>query len=181
MKTIDALIDGYGSLSVAQLLEPLAPKFQHQTLPESLGIHVRERDAFEKHAAWLFGLFDEFRLVPRTVVDDPVTGTVAIDAEMLGTLKGGKGDWKNECVMMIRLTEDGFKVLEVKEFVDSAKAIEMAQTHAPEDSGSQARDTSHISDPHSERKFDWRGLDPDLLIQLGAAVAIVVGIRRILF
>ncbi|KAI1122543.1 hypothetical protein F5Y10DRAFT_270983 [Nemania abortiva] len=180
MQTIDALLDGYGSLSVAKLLEPLAPDFHHQTLPESLGMPVRDRDAFGKHAAGIFDIFDEFKLVPRTIIDDPVTGVVAIDAEMLGTLKGGKGEWKNECVMMVKLTEDGLHVLEVREFVDSAKAMEMARTHAPDDFGCKASGSSDTSNTEDESLFDWGYMDSDLWIHLGAVVVILVGIRRIL-
>ncbi|KAI0455254.1 hypothetical protein F5B21DRAFT_472532 [Xylaria acuta] len=132
MQTINALLDGYGSLSVAQLLEPLDPDFHHRTLPESLEMPVRNRESFAKHAAGIFGVFEEFRMVPKAIIDDAISGIVVIEAQMLGTLKGGKGKWINECVMMVRLREDGLKVLDVREFVDSAKAMEMARTHAPE-------------------------------------------------
>jgi hypothetical protein len=181
MQTIDALLHGYGSLSVAKLLEPLAPDFHHQTLPESLGMPVRDRDTFKKHAAGIFGVFDEFEMVPRTIVDDPATGVVAIDAQMLGTLKGGKGEWKNECVMMVKLTEDGSQVLEVREFVDSAKAMEMAWAHTPDDFECNAGSTiSNTSKTENESLFDWASMDSDVWIHLGAAVVIVVGLRRIL-
>ncbi|KAI1145325.1 hypothetical protein F4825DRAFT_252832 [Nemania diffusa] len=180
MQTIDALLDGYGSLSVAKLLEPLAPDFHHQILPESLGIPVRDRTAFESHAAGIFGVFDEFRMVPRAVVDDPVTNIVAIDAQMRGTLKGGKGEWTNECVMMVKLTEDELQVKEVREFVDSAKAIEMARAHAPDDFQCQAGSTtSNTSNTENEKLLDWGSMDSDLWIHLGAVVVILVGIRRI--
>ncbi|KAI0103848.1 hypothetical protein GGR51DRAFT_573105 [Nemania sp. FL0031] len=180
MQTIDALLDGYGSLSVAKLLEPLAPDFRHQTLPKSLGTPVRDRDAFEKHAAGIFGIFDEFKMMPRTIVDDPVTGVVAIDAQMLGTLKNGKGKWNNECIMMVKLTEDGLRVLEVREFVDSARAIEMAQTHAPDDFGCKVSAASNVSNMQDEGLFDWGSIDSDLWIHLGAVVVILVGLRRMM-
>ncbi|KAI0859153.1 hypothetical protein F4860DRAFT_516220 [Xylaria cubensis] len=130
MQTIDALLEGYSSLSVARLLEPLDPDFYHRTLPESLEMPVRNREAFAEHAARVFGIFEEFKMVPRTIIDDASSGIVAIEADMLGTLKDGKGEWKNECVMMVRLREDGLKVLEVREFVDSAKAMEMSNKNA---------------------------------------------------
>ncbi|KAJ8131168.1 hypothetical protein O1611_g2456 [Lasiodiplodia mahajangana] len=180
MQTIDALLDGYGSLSVAKLLEPLAPDFRHQTLPESLGMPVRDRVAFEKHAAGIFDIFGEFRMVPRTIVGDPVTGVVAIDAQMLGTLKGGKGEWKNECVMMVKLTEDGRQVLEVREFVDSAKAIEMARTHAPDDFQCKASIASNASNTEDESLLGWGSMDSDLWIHLGAVVVLLVGLHQIL-
>ncbi|KAI1739919.1 hypothetical protein F4680DRAFT_466072 [Xylaria scruposa] len=130
MQTIDALLEGYSSLSVARLLEPLDPGFYHRTLPQSLGMPVRNREAFAEHAARVFSVFEEFKMVPRTIIDDASSGIVAIEADMLGTLKGGRGEWKNECVMMVKLGEDGLKVLEVREFVDSAKAMEMTRKNA---------------------------------------------------
>ncbi|KAI0912947.1 hypothetical protein F4823DRAFT_632493 [Ustulina deusta] len=177
MQTIDALLDGYSSLSVAKLLEPLAPGFHHQTLPESLGMPVRDRGAFAKHAAGVFGVFEEFRMTPRTVVDDAAAGIVAIDAQMLGTLKRGKGEWNNECVMMVRLTEDGCKVLDVREFVDSAKAIEMARTHAPEAFGGNVDDASNAKE---ESIFGWAVIGSDSWIHVGAAVVVLIGLRRML-
>ncbi|KAI1747879.1 hypothetical protein F4782DRAFT_534943 [Xylaria castorea] len=130
MQTIDALLEGYSSLSVARLLEPLGPDFHHRTLPESLGMPVRNREAFTEHAARVFSVFEEFKMIPRTIIDDAIAGVVAIEADMLGTLKGGRGEWRNECVMMVRLSEDGLKVLDVREFVDSAKAMEMTRKNA---------------------------------------------------
>ncbi|KAI1423561.1 hypothetical protein F5Y12DRAFT_716186 [Xylaria sp. FL1777] len=176
MQTIDTLLDGYSSLSVAKLLEPLAPDFHHQTLPESLGMPIRDRDAFAKHAEGVFGLFQEFKMIRKTVVDDAAAGIVVIDAQMLGTLTGGKGEWNNECVMMVRLTEDGSKVLDIREFVDSTKAIEMARRHAPEEFGGKATDTFNNREAGL---FDWRVIDSDSWIHFGAAVIALIGLRRV--
>ncbi|KAI1266544.1 hypothetical protein F5Y18DRAFT_360619 [Xylariaceae sp. FL1019] len=131
MRTIRDLLDGYGSLSVTSLLKPLAPELQYQTLPESLGFPVRNIDSFRHHAEGIYGIFDEFKMIPRLITDDTVSGIVTIHAQMLGILRASKRQWRNECIMLIRLTEDGLKVCEIKEFVDSAKAIEMARTQAP--------------------------------------------------
>ncbi|KAI0430488.1 hypothetical protein F5Y09DRAFT_341661 [Xylaria sp. FL1042] len=176
MQTIDALLDGYSSLSVVKLLEPLATDFHHQILPESLGMPIRDRDAFAKHAAGIFGVFEEFRMIRKTIVDDAVAGMVVIDAQMLGTLKSGKGEWNNECIMMVRLTEDGCKVLNIQEFVDSAKAVEMARTHKPKDFGSKASDTF---DTKERSLFDWAVIDSDTWIYVGTAVIALIGLRRI--
>ncbi|KAI1827436.1 hypothetical protein F4861DRAFT_364460 [Xylaria intraflava] len=169
MQTIDALLDGYGSLSVTRLLEPLAPEFHHQTLPESLGMPVRDRAGFAKHAAGIFGLFEAFRMVPRTVIDDAQAGVVAVEAQMLGTLKWGGGEWRNECVLMVRLTDDGSQVLDIREFVDSAKAVEMARAHAPEHFGAGDDGVS-----------GWGLLDSDWWIHFGAVAIITFGLRQIL-
>jgi hypothetical protein len=174
MQTVDALLWGYGSLSVPKLLEVLAPGFHHQTLPESLGMPIRDRAAFAKHAAGIFGIFAEFKMIPKTIIDDAGAGAVAIEARMLGTLKNGRGKWKNECVMMVRLTDDGLQVLDVREFVDSAKAMEMARTHAPEAFAGEVN-TSATEDGWL---VGWRGRD--LWVRTGVAAVVLVGLRRVL-
>ncbi|KAF2972428.1 hypothetical protein GQX73_g1079 [Xylaria multiplex] len=177
MQTIDALLDGYSSLSTAKLLEPLAPDFHHQTLPESLGMPVRNRDAFEKHASGVFGVFEDFRMIPRTIIDDDAAGIVAIDAQMRGTLKNGRGEWCNECVIIVRLTEDGCKVLDVREFVDSAKALEMAK-NAPEHFSGEA--SSDTQDTSGDGLLGWRAIDSELWIHVGIAFVALIGLRRML-
>ncbi|KAI8960412.1 hypothetical protein F5Y11DRAFT_268671 [Daldinia sp. FL1419] len=130
--TVNALLDGYGSLSVPQLLSSTTPDFYHQVLPESLGMMPRNRDAFAQHAAGIFNIFEEFRMIPKSIVDDGPGNMAVVHARMQGTLKGGAGEWINECVMMIQLSPDATQVARVTEFVDSAKALEMARKHAPD-------------------------------------------------
>ncbi|KAI1359713.1 hypothetical protein F5Y08DRAFT_344377 [Xylaria arbuscula] len=177
MQTINSLLDGYSSLSVVKLLEPLAAGFHHQVLPESLGMPIRDKDAFAKHATGIFGIFEEFSIIPRTIIDDAAAGIVAIDAQMFGTLKGGKGKWENECMITVRLTEDGFSILEIREFVDSAKAMEMARLHAPTEFGSKAG-CNRDADEHG--LFDWVTIDAGSWVYVGAAVVAYIGLRRML-
>lgn len=131
LQTVHNLLDGYGSLSVSTLTSPLADDFKHQVLPESLGMPARDKASFEQHAAGIFSVFESFAMIPKAVFEDSERNAVVVSARMQGTLKGGKGEWRNECVMMVTLSEDGTKVLEVQEFVDSAKALEMRAKMAP--------------------------------------------------
>ncbi|KAI1395837.1 hypothetical protein F4819DRAFT_169224 [Hypoxylon fuscum] len=146
--TVQILLEGYGSLSVSQLLQPMSPDFTHQVLPESLGMVPRNKESFAQHAAGIFSIFDEFRMVPKSVVDGGPGGMVVVHALMQGMLKGGGGEWLNECVMMIMLSADGNQVTRVTEFVDSAKALEMARKHAPDDFGCKYKG----SDPPHKRE-----------------------------
>lgn len=135
INAVNALIDGYGSLSVARLLEPLADDFHHQVLPDSLQMKLRSKDEFARHAQGIFSIFESFRLIPKSVVEDITRGMVVVHARMQGTLKGISEEWKNECIMIIRLSDDRTKIVGVQEFVDSMKAVEMRQKHAPSDFG----------------------------------------------
>jgi hypothetical protein len=138
MGTTHALLKAYASLKATELVRLFAPSFRHQVLPESLGIPVRDLAAFTKHAEGIFSVFDKFRMVP---IRDPLIShchgppVVTIQAKMNGVLKGNKGPWLNECVLVVTLTPDASKIQEILEFVDSAKALLMARKHAPDNMG----------------------------------------------
>lgn len=131
IKTVHDLLDGYRSLSVPTLLAPLAEDFRHRALPASLEMPERDRAAFAQHAAGVFGLFDAFEMVPQSVHEDAATNVVVVHALMKGVMKLQQRDWRNECILLIRLSKDGARVREIAEFVDSAKAVEMRRKHAP--------------------------------------------------
>ncbi|OTA94705.1 hypothetical protein M434DRAFT_29685 [Hypoxylon sp. CO27-5] len=176
LSTVRALLDGYGSLSVPTLLSTTSPDFYHQVLPESLGMVPRNRESFAQHAAGIFNVFDEFKMIPKSIVDDGPGNMAVVHARMQGVLKGGAGEWINECVMMIQLTPDATQVVKVTEFVDSAKALEMARKHAPDDFGCEAAD----ADRDKEKKV--KGRDDEtvnskpitLLVGLGFVQGILV-------
>ena len=136
MNTIQSLLDGYSSLSVPVLLHPLSDDFTHRVLPRSLGMPIRDKEAFSHHAEGIFAIFSKFRMIPEEIYEDEAQGVVIIHAGMEGIVKSrsrrGQGEeWRNECVMIIRLSADGSQVVEIQEFVDSAKALEMKRKHAP--------------------------------------------------
>ena len=131
LNTVRALLDGYESLSVSRLLEPLADNFHHQVLPESLGMKRRDKKDFEQHAKGIFAIFDNFRMIPQSITEDTERGIVVVHARMRGTIKVIHDEWRNECILMIQLSEDGTKIVEIQEFVDSMKAVEMRQALAP--------------------------------------------------
>jgi hypothetical protein len=155
-KVIDTLLKAYALRSVSLLLKLLAPEFQHQTLPDSLGFPVRDRAAFADHAKQVFAIFAWFEMVPQAIIDDLSTDTVAIHANMRGALanRGETSDasdddddeerkdegeeiegmkiWTNECVLLVTLNDANDSIVEIREFVDSAKAKDMASKHAPE-------------------------------------------------
>ncbi|KAI1105684.1 hypothetical protein F4804DRAFT_118079 [Jackrogersella minutella] len=171
---VNALLDGYGSLSVPNLLRTMSPDFYHQVLPESLGMKPRNREAFAQHAAGIFSIFEKFRMVPKLIIDDGPGNMAVVHARMQGVLKGQAGEWINECVMMIQLSVDGTQVVRVMEFVDSAKALEMARKHAPDDFGCNS---SHPSRRRKNEGEEDETTDPKsmtLLFMLGLAQIVVV-------
>lgn len=122
LETVYGLLDAYSTLSPDAMLEHLSEDFTHQILPESMGMPTRERAAFEEHAKGITAIFKKFAMVPKNVLEDPDKNAVTVYANMEGELQGGLGPWHNECIMLMRMSEDGSKVVEMKEFVDSARA-----------------------------------------------------------
>jgi len=74
-------------------------------------------------------------LGPERIYEDSSQGVVVIHARMEGTLRSTKQKWENECVLLVKLSADGKQVQEIKEFVDSLKAMEMRARHAPQEFG----------------------------------------------
>ncbi|KAH9899040.1 hypothetical protein F4778DRAFT_782636 [Xylariomycetidae sp. FL2044] len=128
--TVHRLIEGFSSLSVPQILQPLASDFEYQVLPASLGLGPKDREAFARQAAGIFSIFDHFKLSPISITDGGgPDGWVFVHANMSGTLKTGHLPWQHECVMMVQLSDDGQDVVKLREFVDTAKARELGQNH----------------------------------------------------
>lgn len=134
MQTAMKVLNGYNSLSVERILRPFDEStFYHKVLPESLGMPSRDKLAFSKHAAGITSVFEEFRMEPQQVFEDPIKNAVIIYARMVGKLVKGMGDWENECVMIMSFSVDGERVTGMQEFVDSAKAKMMKEKMAPKE------------------------------------------------
>lgn len=122
LQTVYALLDAYSTLNPDNMLANLSDDFTHQILPESIGMPPRERAAFAEHAKGITAIFTKFAMKPKSVFEDPERNAVIVYANMDGELQGGLGPWVNECIMIMKLNDDGTKVVDMKEFVDSARA-----------------------------------------------------------
>lgn len=130
---INTLLRGYSSLSAPVLIQPLSDAFSHTVLPARLGIPRRDKAQFAQHADEVFRIFQEFQMSPLDIYEDSAQNTVIIHAEMKGKLKesgclGNDDDHHHhECILIIKLSEDWKKVVEVKEFCDSELARRMVR------------------------------------------------------
>lgn len=132
LNTAYSLLDAYGSLSPENILSHLDESCTHQALPESLGMQPRSKEEFRGHAQGITSIFSSFAMIPQNVYEDEQNNAVVIHAKMDGQLnKAGMGQWKNECIMLLRFTPDGTKITQIREFVDSAKAMEMRNKVKP--------------------------------------------------
>lgn len=136
LATAYALLEAYSSLSPDQILAQLDDNGRYQVLPDSLGMPQRTKDEFAAHAAGITSVFKSFKMIPQAIYEDAASNVVVIHAKMDGQLaKGPGGRWENECVMLLSMNEDGTKIVEIKEFVDSDKAMKMRNKVKPKHFG----------------------------------------------
>ena len=121
VQTARAALSSYSALTVEALLQPLDDQFTHKVLPSSLETPSRDREAFKTHAGRVNSVFESFAMVPQSMFEDPAKNTVIIHAKMIGELIE-LGPWENECIIFMKMSEDGKKVVEHTEFVDSLRA-----------------------------------------------------------
>jgi len=137
IQTFHTLLENYSSLSPLRLTSNFAPEYTHTVLPNSLEWPRSNLANFRAHSAEIFSLFQSFKMRPTDEVHACLeTNTVVAHCEMGGKLnsaseKGrriiasGVEEWWTECVLFVKMDPRGGKVLEIKEFVDSVKAMEL--------------------------------------------------------
>lgn len=65
-------------------------------------------------------------MLHHSMFEDAAHNTVIVQAKMVGELQG-MGKWENECVLFMKMSEDGTKVVETTEFVDSWKSKQLQE------------------------------------------------------
>lgn len=136
LATAYALLEAYSSLSPEMILEKLDDNGRYMILPESLSMPPRTKQEFAAHAAGITSVFKSFKMIPKSIYEDAAANSVIVHAKMDGELAKGSGArWENECVMMLRLNDEGSKIVEIKEFVDSDKAMKMRDKVRPKHFG----------------------------------------------
>ncbi|KAF2637526.1 hypothetical protein P280DRAFT_472233 [Massarina eburnea CBS 473.64] len=142
LKTFRKYLRAYSTLRPAALTTTATSHFTHAVLPLSLSIPARSLENFQQHANIIFSLFSSFQMIPVTsegndgVHFSKETNTVVAHCRMGGKVNGesekgkllieaGYEEWWTENVLVVRMSKDGKRVEEVREFVDSAKAAEL--------------------------------------------------------
>lgn len=137
VKTFRRLLRAYTTLRPAALATDASTNFTHAVLPLSLNLPPRSLENFQNHATMIFSLFEDFKMLPQGQIHFcRETDTVIAHCRMGGKVnaaseKGkiliddGLTEWWTECVLFVKMNHDGRKIVEVKEFVNSAKAEEL--------------------------------------------------------
>jgi len=142
VRTFRNYIKAYSTKRPQALAANASVDFTHVVLPSALQIPTRTLDPFKMHAGMIFSLFEKFDMLPQSqgpqgnVHYCKETNTVIAHCRMGGKInaqseKGkllieqGLNEWWTECVLFVRMDDEGRKVVEVREFVNSAKAEEL--------------------------------------------------------
>ena len=124
--TVGYFIDAYKSMSAENLCSLNSTDFRYRVLPKSLGVEEMDNDGFYAHADLIFGSLKSFRMEPSSLIFDIDGRHVVVKAIMHGAVKGkNEPFWTTECILFIRVSEDGMRIEEVEEFVDTDHAREM--------------------------------------------------------
>ena len=142
VRTFCKYVEAYSTKRPQALATNASVDFTHVVLPSALQIPIRTLDPFKMHADRIFSFFKEFDMLPQSqgpqgnVHFCKETNTVIAHCRMGGIINGqsekgkilikrGLQEWWTECVLFVRMDVEGKRVVEVKEFVNSAKAKEL--------------------------------------------------------
>jgi hypothetical protein len=140
VRTFRKFLTAYSTLRPQALIANATNDFTITTLPTSLQIPSRALEPFRAHAAMIFSLFKDFAMIPQpnpsAIHFSPETNTVVAHCKMGGKVnedspqgkklvEQGLDEWWTECVLFVRMDDTGLRVVEVREFVHSAKADEL--------------------------------------------------------
>ncbi|KAF9694085.1 hypothetical protein EKO04_007880 [Ascochyta lentis] len=144
VKTFKKLIRSYSTLRPEALVSTATRDFTHNVLPASLNLPSRPLAAFKGHAGMIFSLFESFEMTPQpngngdAVHYSKETNTVTAHCKMGGKVNAestmgqkliasGFAEWWTECVLFVQMSPDGKRIVEIREFVHSAKAEELQE------------------------------------------------------
>ncbi|KAJ4361380.1 hypothetical protein N0V95_001891 [Ascochyta clinopodiicola] len=144
VKTFNKLIKAYSTRRPEALISTASRDFTHTVLPASLSLPSRPLTSFKEHAGMIFSLFENFEMTPQSngngdaVHYSKETNTVTAHCRMGGKvdaespmgqklIASGLSEWWTECVLFVQMSPDGKRIVEVREFVHSAKAEELQE------------------------------------------------------
>ena len=118
LKTAYSVLDGYNKWDIDAILAPRAPDCTQQVLPLRLGRPINSNAAYREYFnTAVKPHFQNFTIEVLDTVEDPKAHKVAIRAR--SSAETVLGEYTNEYVLVMHMTDDDQKVLQIKEFVDS--------------------------------------------------------------
>lgn len=117
LRTAMAVIAGYNEWNTDAILAPRASNCTQRTFPARLGVTPLNNTAYAGFITTIMPYFANFTVTVLDTYVDEANNRVAMQA--LGSADSVIGPYRNEYVVMMKMTEDQTKVWEVREFIDS--------------------------------------------------------------
>ena len=122
LATANAAIEGYNTWTPDAIMSYRAPNCIHQVLPASLGRQPLNNEQYLAYFVPLMPAFKNFHVAVKSTAVDEQARQVVLHA--LSTAMTELGEYANEYVLTLWMTDDGTKVQKFEEFVDSKYSVE---------------------------------------------------------
>ena len=122
LETTNAAIEGYNTWKPEAIIAYRAPDCIHLVLPTSLGRQPLNNEQYLASFTPLMPAFKNFHVTVKNTIVDEEARKVAMHASSTATTD--LGDYSNEYMLVLHMTEDGKKVVRFEEFVDSKSSTE---------------------------------------------------------
>jgi hypothetical protein len=117
LETALAVIASYNAWNADAILAHRAPNCTQRTFPERLGVAPLNNTAYRGFISTIMPYFANFTVTVLDTYVDEANNRVAMQA--LGSAESVVGPYRNEYVVMMKMTKEQDKVWEVREFIDS--------------------------------------------------------------
>ena len=124
-KTAMQAIEGYNNWDIDAIFAPRTETCTQRVYPERLDRPVMNNTEYRAYFSAVLPIFKDFHIEITDVVEDPTRHKVALHARSTATT--AIGDYANEYMILIQMTEDDARVENVKEFVDSGFSVDYFQ------------------------------------------------------
>ena len=122
LETANAAIEGFNTWTAESIMSYRAPNCIHQVLPLSLGRQPLNNEQYKAYFLPIMPAFKNFHVAVQSTVVDVEARQIAMHATSTATTE--LGEYNNDYVLVLRMTEDGTKVERFEEFVDSKYSVE---------------------------------------------------------
>ena len=128
LRTAAAFVESYNVWTMSAIMAIRSPSCVHRILPEAYGIAPLPNAAYEAFLGPFIALFKNVEVV---IVDEKET-MVDVDARKVSIRMKGcsntiAGEYRNEYIFILTMSEDGDLVDEVVEFLDSRSSNDFNQ------------------------------------------------------
>ncbi|KAL8840724.1 MAG: hypothetical protein Q9170_001242 [Blastenia crenularia] len=117
LETVDAFVSAYNSWDMEAIMDVRAPDCMNLIFPVSLGLGPMNNKQYFTYFNSSLAAFQNFHLEIRDVTIDETARKVVLNAT--STASTAVGEYQNEYILTLHMTEDGRKIAKFEEFVDS--------------------------------------------------------------